>query len=51
MQVQTAITKESARSRVLEFAKLDENAITRTQIEIKDGIVYMRAKRRTYVFT
>lgn len=51
MQLQTAITKENATSRYIEFASLQENAITRTQIEMRDGLVFMRAKRRSYVFT
>jgi hypothetical protein len=51
MQLQTAITRETATARYIEFATLSENAITRTQIELRDGLVFMRAKRRSYVFT
>jgi len=51
MQIQTAITRETATARFLEFARLEENAITRTQIEMRNGLVFMRAKRRSYVFT
>lgn len=51
MQIQTAITRETATARFLEFATMQENAITRTQIEMRDGLVFMRAKRRSYVFT
>lgn len=51
MQLSTAMTRETATSRYLEFATLHENAITRTQIEMRDGLVFMRAKRRNYVFT
>jgi hypothetical protein len=51
MQLSTAISKQTAHARYLEFATLQENSITRTQIEMRDGLVFMRAKRRTYVFT
>jgi hypothetical protein len=51
MQIATALTRETAHARFIEFATLHESALTRTQIEIRDGLVYMRAKRRSYVFT
>jgi hypothetical protein len=51
LELQTALTRENAGSRFLEFAKLDEAAITRTQIEIRGHLVFMRAKRRSYVFS
>ena len=51
MQIQTALTKENARSRTLEFASISENSVTRTQIEMRDGLVFMRAKRRSFVIT
>jgi hypothetical protein len=51
MQLVTALTKESARSRIIEFAALSENAVVRTQIEMRDGLVFMRAKKREYAFS
>ena len=51
MELQTALTRETATARFIEFATLDNNSITRTQIEMRDGLVFMRAKRRTYVFS
>jgi hypothetical protein len=51
MQISTAITRENSRSRFIEFAKLEENAFTRTQIEMRGKLVFMRAKRRSYAFT
>jgi hypothetical protein len=51
MQIQTALTRETATARFLEFVAMQENAITRTQIEMRGGLVFMRAKRRSYVFT
>jgi hypothetical protein len=51
VQIMTALTKQTANARFIEFAALQENAITRTQIEMRDGLVFMRAKRRNYVFT
>jgi hypothetical protein len=35
----------------LEFALVTETAVTRTQIERRDGLVYMRAKRRSFAQT
>lgn len=49
--LQTAIVKEEGGSRYVEFARLSENTVSRTQIEFKKGRIYMRTKRRTYVFT
>ena len=49
--LQTAITKELPNGRTIEFVSMHETSITCTQIEIRGGLVYMRAKRRTYVFT
>jgi len=51
LQIQTAIKKETADARFIEFAKIEDNSVTRTQIEMRGGLVFMRAKRRTYVFT
>jgi hypothetical protein len=51
MQIAAALQRETATARFLEFAKLDEGAITRTQIEIRGSLIYMRAKRRSYVFS
>jgi hypothetical protein len=51
MQLSTAITRKTAKARFIEFAFLQDNTVTRTQIEMRNGIVYMRAKRRSYVFT
>jgi hypothetical protein len=51
MQIQTALTRETTTARFLEFVAMQENAITRTQIEMRGGLVFMRAKRRSYVFT
>ena len=46
--LQTALTRDTKSSRFLEFATLSDNAVTRTQIERKDGLVFMRAKKRVF---
>jgi hypothetical protein len=50
MQIATALTRETKKARFIEFAALQDNAITRTQIEVRNGLVFMRAKRRSYLF-
>lgn len=45
--MQVALTKHGT----VEFASLSERSFVRTQVEFKHGRVYMRAKKRTYVFT
>lgn len=49
--MQTAITKELPNGRTIDFVSLDGTSVTRTQVEVRNGLVFMRAKRRTYVFT
>lgn len=48
MQLQTAIRKESEGRQFLEFALVSDKAVVRTQIERRDGLVFMRAKRRSF---
>jgi len=47
--LQTAITRTEGRKKFLEFVNLHDMSFTRTQIEHRDGLVFMRAKKRTYV--
>ncbi len=49
MQLHTAISKESKGRRYLEFALVSESAVTRTQIEMRGSLVFMRAKRRSFI--
>ena len=51
MQLQTAIRREENGSRFLEFALVGETAVTRTQIERRGDLVFMRAKRRSFAFS
>jgi hypothetical protein len=51
VQIATAITKQTANARFIEFANVQENSVTRTQIELRNGLVFMRAKRVSYAFT
>jgi hypothetical protein len=50
-ELQTALVRETKRARFLEFASIGEKAITRIQIEMRDGLVFMRAKKRRYEFS
>ena len=47
MQIQTAIRKQTEGRQFLEFALVSDTAIVRTQIERRNGLVFMRAKRRS----
>lgn len=49
--LQSVITKERGASRLLEFAMIEGCTITRTQIEMRNGRIYMRSKRRSFVFS
>ncbi len=49
MQIATALTRQTAKARFIEFASIQENAITRTQIEVRGNLVFMRAKRRNFI--
>lgn len=49
--LQTAMTKRVGDSRFIEFASLNDESVSRTQIEFRDGLIFMRTKKRTYIFT
>jgi len=49
--LQTAITREVGRSRYVEFATMEATSVKRTQIEFRDGKIFMRTKKRVYVFS
>jgi hypothetical protein len=51
LELQTALMRETKRARFLEFASLGETSVTRTQIEIRGNLVFMRAKKRNYAFS
>jgi len=49
MELQTAIRREANGSRFLEFALVSDTAVVRTQIERRGPLVFMRAKRRSFL--
>lgn len=46
MQIRSLLQKDAGASRYLEIVTIRDDAIVRTQIEVRHGLVFMRAKLR-----